>query len=281
LVAVLATVYAGIGLFSQGGAGPYLFSTLHGHEVEIYGRGVYRDDSAFRVPLLRGTDAVTLFICVPALVIAGLLYRRGSLRGHLCLTSILAYFLYNAASMALGVAYNELLLVYIAATSAALFAFILAFSSVDLSRLAAHTSEGLPRRWIALFLVVVGLSALVWLPDIVGALIQGGVPAHLAHYHTEVTYTLDLGIVLPTACLASFLVWRRRPLGTLLASVTITFMLVVGMVVTSQSMMQALAGIRLTREEFATYIAPFVILSLVALALLRSILRNTTTRASA
>jgi hypothetical protein len=39
LVAVLAIIYASVGLFSQGGDGPYTFTTLHGSKTEMYGHG--------------------------------------------------------------------------------------------------------------------------------------------------------------------------------------------------------------------------------------------------
>jgi hypothetical protein len=274
LVALLATVYAGVGLFSQGGDGPFTFTTLHGETVEMYGRGIYGNDSAFFAPVFRGTDAVTLFLCVPALIAAALLYRRGTLRGRLFLASMLAYYLYNSASLAFGAAYNSLLLVYIACASASLFAFVLAFRSIDLPTLAAHTSAKLPHRWSAVFLFVAGLSLVIWLVEIVGALVQGTIPANLGPYHTEATYTLDLGVILPIAYLAGILIWRRNPLGTLLACIMITLNLIVGLAVAGQSVMQALDGIVLTPGEYAAFVAPFITLSLIATGLLASIFRN-------
>jgi hypothetical protein len=274
LVAVLAAVYAGIGLFSTGGEGSFEFTTLHGETVEIYGQGIYRNDAAFRAPIFRGTDAVTLFLCVPALLLALAWYRRGSLRGGLLLTSMLAYFLYNSASLGFGAAYNNILLLYIASFSLSLFALVTAIQSIDLQTLAARTSARLPRRWIAAFLFLAGLSVMVWLIDIIGALASNGVPVNLGPYSTESTYLLDLGIILPTAYLAGILVLRRSPWGTLLASILITVNITIGLVVASQSVMQALDGIVLTPGQYAAYVAPFVTLSLIAMGLIISIQRN-------
>lgn len=274
LVAILAAVYAGIGLFSTGGEGPFDFTTLHGQSVEIYGQGIYRNDASFKAPILRGTDAVTLFVCVPVLLLAVAWYRRGSLRGGLLLTSILAYFLYNSASLGFGAAYNNILLLYIASFSLSFFALVLAFRSIDLETLGARTSSRLPRFWIAVFLFVAGLSVLVWLMDIVLALLERSIPPTLGPYTTEATYILDLGIILPTAYLAGILVLRRSPWGTLLASILITVNISIGLVVASQSIMQALDGIILTPGQYAAYVAPFVTLSLVAIGLILSIHRS-------
>ncbi|HPH94580.1 MAG TPA: TIGR02452 family protein [Anaerolineaceae bacterium] len=144
LIAALAALYAGVGLFSQGGPGPGSFTTQHGQEITLYGRGLYASDSAFKALIFRGTDAVTLFLAVPALLAAAFLDQRGGLRARLFLTGMLAYFLYNSASLALGAAYNPFLLVYIACTSLSLFAFVMAFRSIDLAELARRTSPRLP-----------------------------------------------------------------------------------------------------------------------------------------
>lgn len=274
LVAILVAVYAGIGLFSTGGKGSFEFTTLHGETVEIYGQGIYSNDASFRAPIFRGTDAVNLFICVPVLLVALAWYRRGSLRGGLLLTSMLAFFLYNSASMAFGAAYNDILLLYIASFSTSFFALILAFLSIDLGVLEARTSPRLPRTWIAVFLFIAGLSLLVWLMDIVVALTLGTVPPTLGPYTTEATYAIDLGIILPSVYLAGVLVLRRSPWGTLLASILITVNLTIGLVVASQSIMQALDGIILSPAQYAAYVAPFVILSLIAIGLIVSIQRN-------
>jgi len=187
---------------------------------------------------------------------------------------MLFYFLYNSASLALGAAYNNLLLIYIASFSISLFAFILAFTSIDLQSLAECTSPKLAHRGIAIFLFIAGLSLLVWVMDIVVALTRGGIPANLGPYTTEATYTLDLGIILPTVYLAGVLVWRRSSLGTLLAAIVITLNVSIGLVVASQSIMQFLDGIILKPGEYAAYVAPFVTLSLIAIGLVSNIHRN-------
>lgn len=107
-------------------------------------------------------------------LIAILFSLRGSLRGAFLLTGTLAYFLYNAASMAFGAAHDTLFLVYIVLFSASLFAFVLAITSFDLQVLLSRVSPHLPRRGMAVFLFVAGLVvSLVWLSDVVGALSQG------------------------------------------------------------------------------------------------------------
>ena len=96
LIAIFVFVTAGAGLFWQDSGTPYSFTTLHGQSIQIYGQGLYRNDSYFKAPIFRGTDFVTLFICLPLLIISFVLYRRGSLKGGILLIGMLSFFLYDS-----------------------------------------------------------------------------------------------------------------------------------------------------------------------------------------
>lgn len=47
LIALLALIAAGVGLFWRDGGSPYPFSTLRGQTAHIYGQGLYRYDTLF------------------------------------------------------------------------------------------------------------------------------------------------------------------------------------------------------------------------------------------
>ena len=273
LVGLLAIVQAGAGLFWPDGGSPFPFTTLHGQQVQINGQGIYAYDTTFKAPIFRGTDAITLFVCVPLLIIAVLLYRRGSLRGQILLASVLAYFLYNSASVVLGVAYNNLFLVYTAFFSASLFAFILSLAAIDLQSLPARVSAGFPRRGMAGLMFVAGLAVLfAWLGDIVSALLRGTVP-EIASYTTEVTYAIDLGIIVPASILAGILLLRRAPVGYLLGAILTILLAIIGVLVATQTVFQSMAGITLSPGQFAGKAGSFMILSLVAVYMIARLFR--------
>jgi hypothetical protein len=274
LTALLALAATAGGLFWPRTGEPFSFTTLRGDEIEITGRGLYRYDWAFRAPILRGTDAVMLFVGVPLLIGTLWAARRGGLRSRLLLTGLLGVFLYNAASVAFGVAFNPFFPVYLAYFSASLFAFVLAFSSVDLAGLAAATLPRLPRRSIASFVVVASLSTGVWLFELLPALAQGEAPASIASYTTDVTALLDLGILLPAGILGGVLLWRRRPLGVLLSCVLLTLLTLTGLIVAGQTIMMVVEGNAPSAGETALYVVPFLLLSLIAAGLLAVLLRH-------
>jgi hypothetical protein len=274
LIALLALVAAAVGLFWQDGGNPFFFTTLRGETVQMYGQGLYRYETLRDGVGFKGADLFILVVGVPLLVLFTLRYHRGDLRSGLLLTGTLAYFLYNSASMTFGYAYNNLFLVYLAQFSASLFAFVLAFTSFDLKALPDRFSERLPRRGIAGFLFMVGLSLiLVWgVMDILPALLAGKAPALTGHT-TLPTHALDMGIIAPVAILAGVLLLRRVPLGYLLATTLLIVSSVLGAGVLALSVAQLLAGV-LTLIETVVFVVPFVILTVIGIWLTAILFRN-------
>ena len=275
LIIVLTLISAGVGLFYRAGSGPFPFTTVHGESVQMAGQGIYFYDTLFTASLSWGTDLVTLFVCLPLLALAAWLTQRGSLRGGILLTGVLAYFLYYGASLGLGIAYNRLFLVYIALFSASFYAFILAFTAFDLGSLAERISPHFPRRGAAIFMIVVGLGlALIWLSDAVAAAIANRPPAGLGPYTTIVTYTLDIGIIAVACIVAAVQLFRRAALGYLLSGVLNIMLVLVAAMVVGQTVMQLRAGVPLTPGEIIGKSASFVVMGCFAIWLTVLLFRN-------
>ena len=188
LIAMLTVIVAGAGLFLQTDGNAFPFTTLYGESVEIYGQGVYKRDTIFSTGAIQGADVTSLFVGLPLLAAAYLLYRRGSQRGGFLLASVLAYYFYYAASLTLVVAYNNLYLVYLTLFSASFFALVLSLMSIDITSLPARFSPRLPRRGLAIFMFVVGIGvAFIWLSDVINALVTNGVPEALGSHTALVT----------------------------------------------------------------------------------------------
>jgi hypothetical protein len=266
LIALLALVAAAIGLFYQDGGSAFSFTTLRGQLVQIYGQGLYRYDSPIVAVGFRAADAITLVLAIPLLIVSVVLYRRGSLKGGLLLTGVLAYFLYNYGSMAFGAAYNNLFLVYVAIFSASLFGLVLFLMSFDVQVLPPHFTAGLPRRGIGIFLVVSGvILALVWLGlSIVPALLHNTVPTEVASSTTFSTGVVDIGVVAPALIVSGALRLRRVPIGYLLATMMLVFTVTLGPNLAAGGIAQLLSGV-MSIGPFIGGTVPFVILTLFAI----------------
>jgi hypothetical protein len=265
LTGVIAIITALSGIFWQHEGSRFTFTTLNGQTVEIYGQGLYHNDTVFAAAAFTGTDVVTLLVALPLLFVALRLTQRGSLRGAFLLTGALSYFLYNGASMGLGAAYNPLFLGYVALFGVSLFAFAAAFRAINRPDLPELITPGLPHRALAIFLFVAGIgTALIWLSDVVGALVVGQAPPMLGPYTTKITYTLDIGIITPLAVLSGVLVLRRNALGYAMAFPITLLCMLIGVVVVAQTITQLAFGIGFSPAQFVVFIASFVTMSLFA-----------------
>jgi hypothetical protein len=233
----------------------------------------------------QANDLVTLVLGLPLLAISFWLTLRGSLRGRLMLTGILAFILYTYITMCFGAAYNKLFLVYVALFSMSLWAFILSMMSFDLKTLPAHFSEKLPRGWIAglLFLAAAFLS-LAWLGRIVPTLEldslslweRGGVRGIPALENTTSMFiqVMDLGIVVPLCVLSGILLLRRSAWGYLLASVGLMKFLTLVIAVSVMGLNMARVGVPVSMVELGV----FPTLALANLIMTIILLKNIKTR---
>lgn len=269
LIVVLTLVAAGVGLFAQDGGKVYTVTSLRGQPVQMYGQGLYRYDTFLIGAGNRGTDAAMLLVEVPLLVVATLLYRRGSLRGGLLLAGSLGCFLYYYASMSVCTAYNNLFLVYVALFAASFYALILVLTGFDLAALPTHFSPRFPRRVFVAYLFAIGTLLLgVWLGlSLLPAMLQGQPPVELAIYTTVATYALDLGVIVPALFIAGVLLARRAALGYLLGAVMTILNLTFGLMLIGQGASQLLSKVPLPIGAILGFMGSFAISTVIALCL--------------
>ena len=80
----------------------------------MWGAGIYAHDSYFKAPIFIGSDFTILLFIVPLTIITLLRNKKGSAIDYdIRVFGILSMLLYYSASLAFGVTYNSLHLVYI------------------------------------------------------------------------------------------------------------------------------------------------------------------------
>lgn len=220
-VVVLVLAAALTGLLANDGPGSYDFKTLHGDTIKIYGKGLYQNESMKLGPQVRGQDAVTLFLAIPLLVVSLLKARKGSLKGRLLLAGTLGYFFYTYL-MFMFIYYNPMFLVYILIMTASLYAFILTLMSFDMKQLGGAFGPKLPVKYIVGFQFFVTLTlAVLWLSDLIPALLNGTIPTALQHYSSLTVYAMDLGFAVPALLTGAILLLKRNPYGYLISAIMI------------------------------------------------------------
>ncbi|MGD9905879.1 MAG: hypothetical protein AB7U83_20595 [Vicinamibacterales bacterium] len=181
--------------------------------------GLYRDN-----PLVtagwRGNDVVTLVVAVPALTLARQSARRGSATGHLLWIGLVDYALYGYLFYLFGSALNAAFLLYVVVVTAASAALVQGIATA-LSGGIGRALATAPAGGVAVFLALLaaGLGT-VHLSALVGFVATGQLPAIVSAvaHPTHVIAALDLWLVVAWSAVAAYGVWRRRPLGFVLAA---------------------------------------------------------------
>jgi hypothetical protein len=243
-VAILAIVATMMGIFSSEGIGQYVYTSIRGKAVTIYGKGLYRDMSAEVAPQGIAQDYVTLFIAVPLLIISFWLARKGSVKGQYLLAGTLGYFLVTYLFYTVMGMYNKLFLVYVGLMGAAFYAFILSLFTFDTNKLQHFFRATTPFKATGGFLIFNSIAiACLWLSIVVPPLLEGTVvPVQVEHYTTLIVQGLDLGILLPAAFICGVLWIKKTALGYLLAPVYFIFLSILMCALTAKVIAMLLLG---------------------------------------
>ncbi len=275
LIFVLVLIAAGIGIFAPGGGGSFTFTTVRGQTVEMYGLGIYQNDTRFAGAGFRGADTAMILIGLPLLMTGYWRFRHGSTKATLIMIGLLFYCLYYGISMLAGAAFNSLFLVYTALFSASLFAVIVALTTVDAQALAQRILPGFPNRGMALFISLTGIATfLLWLSELIDPLLNGEAPKLLGPYTTLFTHGFDSAVIMPAAVITGVFLLQRRPLGYLLAVPMLILCTMNGIVVLAQTASQTLAGITFPAAVYIGMVGSWVVMGALAISLTVSFFRN-------
>jgi hypothetical protein len=265
-IIVLLTVITIVGVCSFGIDKSYVITNQYGDNVKIFGNGIYAHDSYFKAPIFIGSDFTMLFIVVPMMIVAliGEIKKR-SIKSKLFLTSVTATVLYYSTSIAFGVTYNSLHLVYIALFSSSFFALVILVKNIRPDELRKMQKRTLTSSGLCVFLVLVGIALFIaWLPDIVTALMDRKSLSLIEVYTTEITYVLDMGIISPLIFICLFLLKKKDGLGDIILTIILRLSEVMGIMLPIQTLYQTLAGIEIPMPALITKVGIFIILAIFA-----------------
>ncbi|MGH2351819.1 MAG: hypothetical protein ACRDJN_09425 [Chloroflexota bacterium] len=187
-------------------------------------RGLYTPDPA-TLPAFLGQDAVTLVAGLPLLLGSMWAARRGSVRGLLLWVGTLFYVAYSYAYYPLNPEFNALYLAYIAIVSLSGYGLLSLLLGTDAEAVRARFSERTPVRLIGGFMAVMGaLFALKWVATITAHLMAGTTPTHI----DLTVWPMDLVIALPATFWGGVWLWRRQPLGYVVAGLLLLKMALLG-----------------------------------------------------
>ena len=193
-----------------------------------------------------GQDWVDLLFGVPWLAITAAQSLRGSRRARILLAGGLLYTAYELVIYAFAVHFNALFLVYCACLGLSLFSFVGVAIGLANEDVRAWFTSDAPVRTAGIFLIAVGAGfALLWLAEIVPALVHGVVPATVteAGVPTNPVHVIDLSVVLPAHVAAGVLLLRRHRLGYAAAPMLLAFGVLMALSITGMMVAMQVRGV--------------------------------------
>lgn len=220
LIAVAVGITAGIGAFVRGDGTTASAVSIRGEEYSYTTTGVYAFNPDRVVAEGVGWDYVTLFLAVPALLIALPSLAKGSLRARLFVLGLLGYFVYQYLMYAIFWAFGPLFPVFIVLYPLCFATIVWIISTIDIKELPGHFTEKFPRKTMAVFSGFMGLMLIaMWSQRIATAFAGDFAGAGFYGMPTLAVQALDLGIIVPLAFATAVFGWMRKPWGYVLVPV--------------------------------------------------------------
>lgn len=267
LIILLVLVVTILGICSFNTTHSYEFVNQYGDHVQMWGSGIYAHDSYFKAPIFIGSDATILFVVLPLSMITFFkTMKEQSVENNIGTFSIISLLLYYSASLAFGVTYNPLHLVYIALFAVCFFSVCMIFGKLHTVAILHEKVCTYPfTKGMKVFLIVSGISLFVaWLPDIIMSLTSGSSLELIEVYTTEITYVLDMGIISPLIFITYYLVKHHRFVGYVLLRMIFKICMCVGIMLPIQTVFQLLAGIEIPIPALITKTLIFVVMAVFA-----------------
>jgi hypothetical protein len=242
--------------------------------VSVFVPEVFRDDPAY-AGNARGTFAVILLVALPVMAAAMWASLRGWLRASLVWLACVGYLLYNAILASFSLRFNALFPLYVASLSLGVASLVALLRCVDAGMLARRLSPRVPVHAVATYLIVIAVAfALLWLADIVPALLAGTVPASLrgTTLTTNAVEVIDLAFTLPLTLAAGLWLWRGRAMGVLLAGTMLVFLTLEAISVATDQYFGHLADPSQPTGAIALFVVLAVVGALPTVAFLRGII---------
>jgi hypothetical protein len=223
----------------------------------LFEPSIYGEETRNWALQAKGQDIGNL-IAVVVLMVSGFRHVNGSYAAGLVWLGTLFYFVYAYLVYSVAVHFNTLFLVYVAVLGLSVYALL--FTTGELRAQAETFPEA--RRSAGYTLIAIGaLFGLLWLSEVVPALVTGEVPPSLVEAGLWVNpiHVIDLSVVLPGFVLAGYLTLKGKHNGLFFAGPWLVFSVLMGSSIVA-------AMILMMAEGFANTVPPMVMVSAVVAA---------------
>lgn len=239
----------------------------------LFQAGFYTS-SAELVTRTRSEDIAILVFAVPVLAYGLWATRRGSTRGRLVWLGGLAFMTYVWTSRAMQLPFNDAFLAYVVLTALAGFTLVGGLLAVPPEPVSQALDGRIHHRLYGAVLAVIAAGlALLWLSDVVPAILSGTTPAVVRDFGEKglVTLVIDLGFLVPALTVAAVWLWQRRPWGYVTAGVLLVFGALLGPALTAITIVDVQNGVPLTTGVIVGTVVPPLVAAAFAIRYLQAL----------
>ena len=267
LIILLLLIVTILGVCSFHTSFSYEFVNQYGQKVQMWGAGIYAHDSYFKAPIFIGSDFTILLFVVPLSIVTFFkAKKKQSMEYDIRSFGIVSLLLYYSASLAFGVTYNRLHLIYIALFGMCSFSVSVLFAKLHAAGVRQGKVCSYPfTKGMKVFLLAAGISLFAaWLPDIIISIAKGTSLELIEVYTTEITYVLDMGIISPLIFITYYLVRHGDFIGYVFLRMIFKICMCVGIMLPVQTFFQLSAGISIPIPALITKCLTFVVMAFFA-----------------
>jgi len=220
-----------------------------------------------------GQDFVNLFIAFPFLIVTAILSYKGSKHATFMWSGIVFYLAYSFAIYSFATHFNFLFLVYCLIFGISFYSFVSFVLLTSKEPVNDWFDDRVPTKSVGIFFIAsAALFYFVWLSEIIPAIIGNKVPASIVEggLLTNPVHVLDIAIALPGLVITAIFLFRRKPLGLMLAPAFLVFITLMAVAIIAMVIAEHARGI----QGDMSVAAIFGIITFVSILLLMKFLRS-------
>lgn len=241
-------------------------TNVYGDEIELFGRGIYAYESFLKGTIYVGTDSIILILVIPLIVYVNFIVKKKTTVHHLLTIALGVFSTYYVASLAFGAMMNVMFIVYIIGLASSIGVVLLEVQALDIKQLNHHIKDMQISKGFYVFMIVFAASTMIWMFEIIDMMISGRPSDIIGFQATEISFVLDLAIILPLTLYGLYGLKYKKVYGVVIIFSMLVFACLLGFVVLGQTVAQIAFGYELGVFEVIVYILPFMILSGLSVA---------------
>jgi len=220
-----------------------------------------------------GQDVVNLFFVLPLLIITLLIMWRDGKIAVFIYGGTVLYILYSFIIYSFGVHFNKMFLLYCITLGLSLYAFILTMYELNKMDVQNWFGNKIPLRSIAIYLIIISVMFyLLWLKEIVPAIIKNSIPKSVSEYNLLVNpvHVIDIAFALPGLIITAILLLKRHRLGYILTPIALVFIIILAIALIAMVIMLKVRNI----SDDTSVAGIFIILAIISVIVFIIFLKN-------